>query len=317
MTDSLFVTLSTFAEHDDGPLRLLQASGVDFTINDSGKRITTEELVARAQSCTVVVAGVERYDAAVLSQLPSLRCISRCGVGVDAIDLEAARARGIAVVNTPTVPAQAVAELTLAMMLAVSRNLCAQANLMAGRQWRRLESHLIAGRTVGLIGLGRIGRRVVELLSPFGATLVASDPSADPEWARQHGVELLPLGELLRRSHIVSIHAAGASASPLKLGAAELGVMPRGAVLINVARGGMVDEAALLEALVSGHLSGAGLDVFANEPYDGPLCGLSNVVLTPHSATLPVETRVAMELECVRKALAFIGGTLLASERVI
>jgi len=317
MTDSIFVTLSSFAEYDQGPLHLLQASGIPFAVNATGQRITTSQLIEQGSQATALVAGVERYDAATLEQLPALRCISRCGVGVDAIDLNAVRARGIAVLNTPTIPAQAVAELTIAMMLSVSRNLRAQANLMGERKWVRLESHLIAGRRVGVIGLGRIGRQVVELLEPFGARLMACDPLADAAWARAHGVSLVSLAELLRDSDIVSIHAAGASDLPLRLGSTELAGMKQGAILINVARGAMIDEDALHAALVSGHLAGAGLDVFVKEPYSGPLCDLPNVVLTPHSATLPVETRIAMETECVRKALDFLAGSLPDADRVV
>lgn len=316
MTDSIFVTLSSFAEHDPGPLQLLQASGLPFTVNPSGKRITAAQLIEQGATATTLIAGVERYDAATLEKLPALRCISRCGVGVDAIDLTAVRARGIAVLNTPTIPTQAVAELTLAMMLSVSRNLRPQANLMSERQWVRLESHLIAGRSVGLIGLGRIGRRVVELLAPFGARMAACDPFAEPAWAYAHGVRLVSLDELLRDSDIVSIHAAASGELPLRLGENELAMMKRGSVLINVARGAMLDEAALFAALTSGHLAGAGLDVFGEEPYAGPLCDLDTVVLTPHSATLPLETRVAMETECVRKALAFLAGTLPDADRI-
>jgi D-3-phosphoglycerate dehydrogenase len=263
----------------------------------------------------VIIAGVETYDAATLEKLPALRCISRCGVGVDAIDLTAARARGIAVVNTPDVPTQAVAELTLAMMLGLSRQLPRQSAIVQRRQWTRLEGHLISGRTVGLIGLGRIGRRVAELLLPFKVRLLASDP-ASKAGHTPRGVEMVPLDDLLGQSDIVSIHAASSGTSRLALGERELSAMKRGALLINVARGTMVDDTALARALERGHLAGAALDVFAQEPYIGPLCDLPNVILTPHCATLTVETRVAMELECVDKAIAFVLGRLDPSDMV-
>lgn len=317
MTDSIFVTLSTFAQYDPAPLRLLEESGIPFAINASGKRITTAELIAQGQGATAVVAGVEPYDAATLAQLPALRCISRCGAGTDAVDFTAARSRGIAVLNTPDVPTQAVAELAVCMILSLSRNLRAQANLMGGRDWRRLDAHLVSGRRIGLVGLGRIGRRVIELLAPFGAVLVAHDPMADPGWAAAHGVRLVPFDELLATSDVVSLHAARSADHPLLLGAAELARMKPGALLVNLARGSMVDEEALCAALADGRLGGAGLDVFADEPYRGRLCDFGNVILTPHSATLTVETRVAMETECVSKALAFIKGTLAPGERLI
>lgn len=314
--DSIYVTLSTFAEYDASPLNRLRTSGVPFSLNTTGKRVSPHQLLDEGRAATVLIAGVETYDARTIEQLPALRCISRCGVGVDAIDLAAARARGITVLNTPDVPTQAVAELTLAMMLGLCRQLPRQSDLVRRREWTRLEAHLLSGRTVGLIGLGRIGRRVAELLAPFRPTIIAADPAADREWAATHGVSIVPLEELLASADVVSIHAASGAATRLALHERELASMKRGAVLVNVARGSMVDEGALVAALESGHLFGAALDVYAQEPYAGPLCSLPNVILTPHSATLTVETRVAMELECVDKALRFIAGRVHDAEVV-
>ena len=313
----IFVTLSTFAEYDDTPLQLLQASGLPYLIHETGKRITTAELLEHGQDATVVVAGVEPYDRVTLDRLPQLRCISRCGVGVDAIDLDAAREKGIAVVNTPVPPTHAVAELALAMMLALCRNLPRQIAAARDRRWTRLEAHLLGARRVGIIGLGRIGRRVAQLVTTFGSEVWASDPAPDLGWCALHGVRVATLDEVLSACDVVSIHAARSASVPLRLDAAALSRMHKGAILINLGRGDMVDEDALCQALESGHLSGAGLDVYRQEPYDGPLCAFENVVLTPHAATLTVETRSAMERECVRKAIAFLAGDLADGERVL
>ena len=312
----IFVTLSTFAEYDRAPLAMLEASGVPFKIHSTGKRITTAELIADGRDATVVVAGVEPYDRVTLDALPGLRCISRCGVGVDAIDLALARERGIAVANTPDAPTAAVAELALTMMLGLSRNVPRQAVAARAKAWKRIESHLLGGRRVGIIGLGRIGRRVAELARAFGSDVWAAEPAPDPAWCAAHGVRIVTLDELLAGCDVVSIHAAKSAGAPLRIGAAEIARMRAGAILINLGRGEMVDETALYQALVSGHLFGAGLDVYPQEPYAGPLCELDNVILTPHAATLAVETRVAMERECVRKAIAFATGTLAVAERV-
>lgn len=314
---SILVALSTFAEHDRAPLALLESSGVPFTIHKTGKRITTPELLESARHATAVIAGVEPYDAKTLEALPNLRCIARVGVGVDAVDLAEARKRGVTVTNTPDVPTQAVAELALSMFLALARNLRPQGLRMGERKWVRLESHLLGGRQVGIVGLGRIGRRVAELSRAFGARVVAVDPMATAETAKALGVELVPLDALLATSDFVSLHAAKSADNPLAIGEAQLRRMKRGAILVNLARGGMVDEDALLGALKDGHLAGAGLDVFGQEPYSGPLCDVENVVLTPHSATMPVETRSAMEREAIEKALAFIAGTLKPADAVV
>jgi D-3-phosphoglycerate dehydrogenase len=312
----IVVTVSTFAEYDDTPLRLLRESGRAFEIHRSGKRITTAELRALGDRLTVAIAGVEPYDRETLAALPHLQCISRVGVGVDAIDLTAATERGIAVLNTPEPPTNAVAELALSMMLSLSRNLPRQALAARAGQWARLESHLIGARRVGIVGLGRIGRRVATLCRAFGCEVWGTDPAADAGWCDANGVRAVPLDILLTGCDVISIHAAKSSGAPLKFGVDELARMRPGAILINLGRGDMVDLEALHQALTSGRLFGAGLDVYPEEPYRGPLSQLDNVVLTPHSATLAVETRTAMERECVQKTLDFLDGTLPPSERV-
>lgn len=317
MNDLILVALSSFAGQDKRPLELLETSGYPFRIHATGKRITTTELLEEGAEATVILAGVEPYDFATLSRLPALRCISRYGVGVDSIDLMAAQERGVSVLNTPTLPAEAVAELALAMFLSLSRNLHVQANSMQACRWERLTAHLLARRTVGLIGLGRIGRRVAELCQAFNADVISYDPKGDAAVAGALGVELVGKEQLLTRSDIVSLHASSGGAEAVLIGAAELASMKRGAVLVNLSRGEMVDEGALAEALRSGHLAGAGLDVFSEEPYSGPLCGFEQVVLTPHSATNTVETRAAMEMQCVENALAFLDGEIAPERRVI
>ena len=317
MTDLILVSLSAFAAVDRTPLSLLEDSGVPFRIHATGKRITNQELLDEAIDATVVIAGVESFDSKTLLELPRLRCISRCGVGVDSIDLEVARERGVTVANTPDIPAQAVAELALSMFLSLSRNLRPQANSMGDRRWERLRAHLLAGRTVGLIGLGKIGRRVAELTRAFGAHVIAHDPFVDAAVAKALGVSLVGKEELLSRADIVSLHASRGNPDSVLIGSSELTAMKPGATLVNLARGDMVDEAALVEALQTGQIASAGLDVFAEEPYSGPLCDFDQVILTPHSATNTVETRSAMETECVENALAFLRGGVPSNRRVV
>ena len=312
----IVVTLSTFAEYGDAPLRMLRESGRPFHIHDTGKRITTAELVAFGDRITVAIAGVEPYDRATISALPNLKCISRVGVGVDAIDLAAATERGIAVLNTPDPPTNAVAELALSMMLSLSRNLPRQALAVRAGEWTRLEAHLVGGRRVGVVGLGRIGRRVATLCRALGSEVWGTDPAPDRAWCDANGVRAVSFEELLAGCDVISIHAATSATAPLKIGAADFARMRPGAILINLGRGDMVDLAALEHALTSGRLFGAGLDVYPEEPYRGSLGQLENVILTPHAATLTVETRSAMERECVEKALAYLNGTLPAAECV-
>lgn len=317
VTELIFVALSSFAATDSSPLKQLEASGHPVRIHSSGKRITPTELIRDATQATIVLAGIETYDSNALNQLPFLRCISRCGVGVDSIDLATAKHRGVVVANTPHIPTQAVAELALAMILSLCRRLRSQANLMQARQWERLTSNLLGGRTVGIIGLGRIGQKVARLCRAFDAHVLAIDPLANAKLAALLDLQLVDQKRLLSESDIICLHASKSPGETALIGSAEFSQMKRGTILINLARGGMVDEAALLDALRSGHISGAGLDVFHTEPYTGPLCDFDNVILTPHTATLTIETRAAMELQCVSNALDFLAGTLPAENRVV
>jgi D-3-phosphoglycerate dehydrogenase len=306
MKNQIFVALSAFAGHDERPLELLKASGYPFKIHNTGKRITTPELSHNGAEAVVILAGVETYDAKTLEVLPNLRCISRCGVGIDSIDLQAAKQRGIAVLNTPGIPTQAVAELALTMFLALSRNLPRQINSMRDRKWERLETHLLSGKIIGLIGLGGIGRRVAELCLAFGAKVIASDPFVSLNIARDMNVSLVTKEQLLAEADIVSLHASKNSDKSFLMGANEFYLMKQGAYFVNLARGDMVDELALADALNSRKIAGAGLDVFGEEPYRGPLCQFDQVILTPHSATNTIETRSNMELKCVQNALQFL-----------
>ncbi|MDB5211063.1 MAG: hydroxyacid dehydrogenase, partial [Sediminibacterium sp.] len=255
------------------------------------------------------------YDTEVLYALPNLKCISRVGVGVDAINLAAAKEKNITVLNTPDTPTIAVAELALSMYFSLSRNLRKQANSMGDKKWERLESHLLSGKTLGIIGFGRIGRKIAEFCKPFNLNILVCDPFLTKEAVDKENITLVDKETLLRNADIVSIHAS--KSETVIITRKDLAAMKKGSLLVNLSRGGMIDEEGLFDALQSKHLAGAGLDVFAKEPYNGPLCDLDNVILTPHSATMPVETRVAMEVEAVDKALRFLNNQLEPNEKVI
>lgn len=309
MTDNdvdILVTLSTFSADSEYPLHLLKESGFTFRTNDSGRRMEPGEVVEMGRNCRGLVSGVEKYTAETLAQFPNLQCISRCGVGMDNIDLVEAERRKVVVLNTPDEPVIAVAELTLAMMLGLLRQLPRVDLLTRSRKWQRVTCNLLAGKTVGIIGLGRIGKRVAELVQAFGAIVVGAEPYPDPIWVSKHDVELMDLQKLLVRADVVSIHVSPSSDRRFCLGTEEFTLMKQGAWLINMARGDMVDEIALKDALDSGRLSGAGLDVYTREPYHGPLCDNDRVILSPHQATLTVESRVAMETRAVGNAVQYL-----------
>jgi D-3-phosphoglycerate dehydrogenase len=305
MKESIFVALSTFGEYDKGPIKIIERSGHPFSINPLGRRLAQEEILKFAKGACGVIAGVESYDGFVLDSLPGLRCISRCGAGTDNIDKEKAKSLGIRVLNTPDVVVQPVAELTVAMIFDLMRKLSYHTGLMRLKKWEKGVGSLLAGKKVGVIGLGSIGKKVCELMFKLDTVVYGTDITVDLQWAKEKSVKIVSLNELLQICDIVSVHVSIDKENPFQLGKRELATMKEGAYLINTSRGQTIDEEALYEALKSGHLSGAGLDVFSQEPYKGKLCDLDNVVLTPHVATLTRESRIKMEMEAASNLINF------------
>ena len=252
-----------------------------------------------------VIAGSERYDADGLDLLPDLRLIARCGVGYDAIDIESATAHGVLVTITVDANSDGVADLAVALMLACLRRLALGDRSAREGMWRPegLAGDL-TGATVGVVGLGRIGRKLVERLGGFGCRLLATEPDPDRDFCGAHGVEVVPLAELLPVVDVLSLHAPLTDDTRALIGTRELAAMKSSAVLVNTSRGGLVDEAALVEALRERRLAGAGLDVFAREPLppDHPLATLDNVVLSPHAASFSRRT-VGRMLDAVTATL--------------
>ena len=301
----VYVTLQQFCEADERPRQALLEAGIDLRCNTLGRRLRREELAGLLQEADAVLAGVEPYDADLLARLPRLRCISRCGTGTDAIDLGAARERGIAVYTTPDEVVEPVAQLTVGMILALARNLPLHlADARAGR-WQKRVGALLSEWMIGLVGFGRIGRRVEALLRAFGPRVLACDPAGDAAGAPP-GVALVDLPTLLARADLVSLHASRRTGDGPLLGRRELMMMKPGAFLVNTARGFLVDEAALAEALREGRLAGAAVDVFQAEPDMGALAALPNALCTPHVATLTSASRAAMERRAAANIVAHL-----------
>lgn len=305
---TIAISTSSFARHDSAPLELLERAGYEVRLNPHGRRLGRDETRQLLEGVVGLVAGTETLDREILTGASELKAIARCGVGIDNVDHEAAEECGIAICNTPEAPAEAVAELTLAGMLALLRHLPAANGAMGRGKWSKPMGRLLRGRTIGLIGLGRVGKRLVELLTPFACRILATDPVPDEWFAERHGIRFVGLDRLLSRAEIVSLHLAPPKEGTLLLDAGHLARMRPEAILINTARGGLLDEAALYDLLVAGKLAGAFLDVFADEPYQGPLAELPQVLLTPHIGSYAVETRVRMETEAAERLLEALAG---------
>lgn len=306
MKPKIFVALSTFAQHGDEPLKVLRESGFDYSLNSLGRRLSREEVIELGKDADGIVAGVEPYDDYVLDNLPKLYCISRCGSGLDNISLKKAEEKSIKIFNTPDVVVQPVAEFTVGLILDLLKKITFHTLLLKSRKWQKESGSLLAGKKIGILGLGRIGKRVAEILSRLQAEVYGADIFPDTEWAEKTGVKIVSTEELLETVDVLSIHLSHQEDHPFQLGEKEISLMKTGAQLINVSRGQFVDEQALCRALSEGKLAGAALDVFSEEPYTGKLCEIDRVILTPHIATLTEESRLQMEVEATTKLVDFI-----------
>ncbi len=232
-----------------------------------------------------VVAGSEPYTRAVLEALPDLKAILRWGTGSDAIDIPAATDAGVAVITTPAVNAEAVADMALALMLACIRRLPELDAIVRSGEWRGLgPTRDLACSTVGIVGLGAIGRAVTRRLRGFDCRVLATEPNPDLEFCREYEVELIDLDAMLPQVDVLTLHAPLIDGTRRLIGARELALLPRHAVLVNAARGELIDQAALVAALGSGQIAAAGLDVFEREPpaRDDPILALPNTILSGH-----------------------------------
>jgi len=294
----IVISTSSFDLDDNPTIDKLRAAGLAVTCNPFGRKLTETEIgELLSKSVVGLLAGVEPLTAKVIAAAPGLRVISRCGVGLDNVDQAATRDRGICLLSTPDAPVDAVVEMTMGLMLAALRQIPAADRQLRDGGWPRLKGRLLKAQTVGVLGLGRIGTRVAGLCAAFGARVIAHDAQVTQSAAV---VEPVSLQELLAQSDIVSLHIPYDRTTHHIIGEETLANMKPGAMLINTARGNLVDERALLGALKSGRLAGAGLDVFETEPYSGALCDLPQVVLTPHLASSATETRREMEQEAAR-----------------
>lgn len=269
----------------DGPFReILEGAGFRCIDLPPGPTATEAELREVLPGADALLAGGERFTAEVLDLAPRLRVIARTGVGYDAIDVDAATDRRVAIAITPGTNHESVAEQMFSLLLALTRDIIVNDRKIRDGGWTRKLVQPIRGKTLGLLGLGRIGRAVATRALAFGMKVIAYDPLADPDFDTRHGIVRRVLEDVLAESDVLSLHLPLVPATRGLIRRETLALMRPGSILINTSRGGLVVEADLAESLASGHLAGAGLDVFNHEPLEpgNPLVGLPNVVLSPH-----------------------------------
>lgn len=281
------------------PFELLEANGYEVVKNPFGRKLTEDETITLGKDCVGIVAGVETLDSIVIDSLPNLKCISRVGVGMDSVDISYAENKGIKVLNTPNGPTKAVAELTLGLTLSLLRKIPNAHYDLKNRIWKKQTGNLLFEKKVGVLGLGRIGRMVAEMFRSLGNPVIGYDLYPDMDWAEKNNVEILSLEQLLNQCDIITIHIPGNSDGSPVLNQEELSYLKDGAFLVNVSRGGVINEDSLYEMLTNEKLSAAALDVFSNEPYSGKFCDLDNVILTPHIGSYAKEGKLKMEVDAV------------------
>ena len=295
--NKIAITTTTFGVYDDSPLLECKKKGFEVILNSFNRKLKSDELVGFARDAIGLIAGTELISEETLSLLPSLKVISRCGTALSNIDMEAAKRLGIKVYNTPDAPTRAVAELTVGLVLDLLRKITLMDREIRCHKWQKIMGNLLYDKKIGIVGFGRIGQKVAELLEAFGCHIAYTDPLVEKAAGRP---KRFSLEELLCWADIVCLHVSGESEI---LGETQIKTMKKGGWLVNVSRGKVGDENALFEALKKGHLSGAAIDVFEKEPYSGPLKELDNVILTPHIGSYAKEARVKMEIQAAENLL--------------
>ena len=299
MEYKVFVASRSFGRFVDDGIKLLVNEAV-VVKNPFGRALNSEELKDSLRDAHAALLGNDACNSSVLDSAENLKVVSRHGVGVDKVDLDAATENGIVVANTPGVNRRAVAEHTMALMLSLMRKIPqADASLRSGK-WEgpKFMGNELAGRRLGIIGLGAIGTEVAKMAKCFGMQVLYVKRRRREDLEREMGVVYRPLGQLLRESDIVSVHLPLTSETRGMIGKRELAIMKKGAYLINTSRGEVVDDVALAEALMEGRIAGAALDVFCREPPDfsDPLFQLDNVTFTPHVGAYTLEAVRKMDL---------------------
>jgi len=308
-TGRVLITTVPFGEYDADAVQLLDREGVDYTTNPFGRRLREEELAEIISPYEVLIAGTEPITEAVLELAPNLRLIARVGIGLDNVPLAAARDRGVAVTYTPDAPSAAVAELTIGQMLALLRRTANADRGMRQGVWHRWVGRRLGKLTVGVIGVGRVGRRVVQHLQGWSPLRVlVSDLKVDDEFARLTGCVWADPETIIREADIITLHVPLTQQTRNMIGERELNMMKPDAILINTARGGIVNEAALAAALRSRTTFSAAVDVFEQEPYGGELAGLENCLLSCHMGSGTRDCRLRMEFEAAEEVVRYFRG---------
>lgn len=307
----ILVTPTSFEKPENkGAKERLEAFADEVIYNEFGRPLQAEELEGLLQGVDGYIAGLDYITADAIQKMPkSLKVISRYGAGVDRVDIAACKERGIVVTNTPGTNSTAVCELAFALMLCVSRNIPKLHQAVELGEWPRTQGTELKGKTLGIVGMGAIGKRLAVRARAFEMQVNAYDPYFDDVFAKEHSIGKMELDEVLTSSDFVSLHVPLMDSTRHMIDEQKISQMKKGVVIINTARGGLIDERAAAKALQSGQIGGLGLDAFEQEPLkDSPLKGLDRVVFTPHAGAHTKESVQGMGNMAVDNLIAVLRG---------
>ena len=296
-------------------LGLLENANIEYLINPLNKKLTEDQLADFVTDFDVIIAGTEPITEKVMNMASNLKLISRVGIGLDNVDLLAAQKRGIKVSYTPDAPTAAVAELTLGLMLSLLRSVHVSNLQMHQGQWYRFLGKRLEEISVGIIGMGRIGTSVLKRLKGFGTSkILVNDIEPNSELDNEFKLEWTSKEKIYKESDIISLHLPLTHLTKNLIRKEHLLTMKPDAAIINTSRGGIINEADLYDVMHSGHLSGAAIDVFEKEPYEGPLKKIEHCLLTAHMGSMSIDCRSRMEIEATEEAVRFLMGKELKRE---
>ncbi|MDB3917358.1 phosphoglycerate dehydrogenase [bacterium] len=301
------ITTVPFGDKNRLPLDLLEKDSIEYLINPLNKKLTEDELAEMVTDYDVIIAGTEPITQKVMGSASNLKMISRVGIGLDSVDLLEAEKRGVIVSYTPDAPAPAVAELTIGLMLTLLRSVQVSNMEMHNGKWNRFFGRRLSEITIGIIGVGRIGSRVIRHLQGFGSPkILVNDILPRHTLDQDFNIEWVDQDEIYQQADIVTIHTPLTPQTKNMVKKEQLLCMKEDAIIINTARGGIINEQDLYEVMQSGHLSGAAIDVFDFEPYYGKLREIKRCILTAHMGSMSVDCRTRMEIEATEEAVRFL-----------
>ncbi len=310
----LFVSTHPFSSTSKIPMQLIKENAIELSVNEHGRKITTSELAEDLKDAEVLVAGTEKITEEVLKKAPNLKLISRVGIGLDGIDFDLCKKYGIRVAYTPDAPTMAVAELCVGMILDLARQVTLTDKNIKNGIWHRHMGMLLYGKTVGIFGMGRIGKSLIHLLQAFNVKFLVHDIEPDLAFGRLHNVKFVSKEELLKGSDVVSVNLPLKEDTKNYISLKDLKQMSSHAFIINTARGGIINEDDLYIALKENIMSAAAVDVFEVEPYVGKLIELDNCLLTCHMGASTIDSRTDMEVQAIEEAIRYKNNEPLKNE---